>query len=99
MSMAFEFSHMIGLCPAQDVKRMVAHMNALGMPQMANAAHLFKNPKTLLAHMAQDKKNEGQNLTLILAREIGDSFVEKQADRDAVGRYLDQLSERLNHVG
>ena len=99
MSMAFEFSHMIGLCPAQDVKRMIAHMNALGMPQMADAPHLFKDPQVLLAHMAQDKKNEGQSLTLILAREIGDSFVEKQADRDAVGRYLDQLSERLGHVG
>ena len=99
MTMAFEFSQSLGLCPAQDVIRMGQHMTALGMPQAEDATHLFKDPQTLLAHMAQDKKNEGQNLTLILAREIGDSFVEKQADRAAVGTYLDALSKRLGHVG
>ena len=99
MTMAFEFSQTLGLCPAQDVIRMSAHMSALGMPQAQDAAHLFKDPRALLTHMDQDKKNEGQNLTLILAREIGDSFVEKQANRDAVGNYLDTLSKRLTHVG
>ncbi|MEP6343944.1 MAG: 3-dehydroquinate synthase [Maricaulaceae bacterium] len=99
MTMAFEFSQTLGLCPAQDVTRMAAHMSTLAMLQAQDTAHLFKDPRALLAHMNQDKKNEGQNLTLILAREIGDSFIEKHANREAVGRYLDDLSKRLTHVG
>jgi 3-dehydroquinate synthase len=99
MIMAFEFSHAIGLCPQQDVTRMDAHMKNLGMPRLPDAAHLFKDPAKILAHMGHDKKNEGPHLTLILAREIGESFVEKRADKQAVSDYLISLSKRLAHVG
>ena len=42
--------------------------------------------------MDQDKKNEGGDLTLILARAIGEAFVQKAAPRKAVLNYLTQLS-------
>ena len=99
MAMAFEFSHAQGLCTQQDVRRIDAHMKALSMPQLAHARPLFKTPETLLTHMGQDKKNEGEHLTLILARGIGESFVDKRADRKAVGEYLKSVSKRLSHVG
>ena len=69
------------------------------MPLIKDAAPLFKDPQKLLAHMGQDKKNEGAHLTLILARAIGDSFVDKRADRKAVGAYLAVIAKRLGHVG
>jgi len=99
MIMAFEFSHAQGLCSQQDATRMAAHMAAIDMPIIKDAAHLFKNPQKLLAHMGQDKKNEGDHLTLILARAIGDSFVDKRADSKAVGAYLAVVAKRLAHVG
>ena len=98
MIMAFEFSQAQGLCPMQDTARMDAHMKAMNMPRCHDVAPLFKNPNKLLMHMGQDKKNEGEHLTLILARKIGDSFVEKRANRDAVSHYLSALSKRLGHV-
>jgi len=99
MIMAFEFSHAQGLCSQQDATRMAAHMAAIDMPIINDAAHLFKDPQKLLAHMGQDKKNEGDHLTLILARAIGDSFVDKRADSKAVGAYLAVVAKRLGHVG
>ena len=44
--------------------------------------------------MAQDKKNAGDQLTLILARGIGDAFIARQADRDALSDYLHYLKAR-----
>ena len=104
MAMAFEFSQAQGLCTQQDVTRVGAHMAAIKMPQIKDVAHLFKDPGKLLTHMGQDKKNEGAHLTLILARKIGESFVDKRADRKAVSNYLKSVSERLDakrgsHVG
>ena len=99
MIMAFEFSQTQNLCSADDVERVKAHMAKLSMPQIKDVKPLFKDPQKLLAHMGQDKKNEGSNLTLILARAIGESFVDKNANRDAVYDYLLSVSKRLGHVG
>ena len=99
MIMAFEFSRAQNLCTDNDVSRVSAHMARLNMPLITDAAHLFKDPQKLLAHMGQDKKNEGAHLTLILARAIGDAFVDKRADRAAVDSYLTSVSERLANVG
>lgn len=99
MLMAFEFSAAQGLCSPEDVRRVDDHMKNLNMPRYDDVAPLFKNPAKLLAHMAQDKKNEGPHLTLILARSLGDSFIDKRADKTAVLDYLSSLSKRLGHVG
>ena len=44
--------------------------------------------------MGQDKKNEGGHLTLILPRAIGETYVEKRADRAAVLGFLTQLWDK-----
>ena len=92
MEMAFEFSYKSGLCAQDDVTQMQAHLSALDMPRLSAVPHLLTQPDALLSHMDQDKKNEGGKLALILARGIGDAFVEKQADRAAVGDYLHELA-------
>ena len=38
--------------------------------------------------MGQDKKAEGGKLTFILARELGEAFVARDVDADAVTRFL-----------
>lgn len=96
MEMAFEFSAGQGLCAAEDVARLKSHFNTLGLTSIKDVAPLFKDADKLLAHMDQDKKNEGGALTLILARAIGDAFVQKSAPREAVLNYLSHLSETVN---
>jgi len=95
MEMAFEFSTQSGLCSEEDSARVKAHFSALGLTTLSNLPHLFKSPEKLLSHMDQDKKNEHGALTLILARAIGQAFVQKSASRDDVGGYLQSLSLKL----
>ncbi len=98
MIMAFEFSAQQGFCPQSDIDQLKAHMTKLHMPRPGDIAQLFKHPDTLLGHMEQDKKNESSNLTLILARKIGDAFVETRADKQAVCNYLISTAKRLGHA-
>jgi 3-dehydroquinate synthase len=68
------------------VERAIA---AAGLP--TSLSQLAGNPfkaDALIAHMAQDKKAEGGRLTFILARDIGDAFVAKDVDPDALRRFL-----------
>jgi len=97
MEMAFEFSAALqGLCPQGDVTKVKSHFSKLGLTSIKDVAPLLTDAEKLLFHMDQDKKNEGGALTLILARAIGDAFVQKSAPRDAVLNYLTHLSETVN---
>lgn len=95
MEMAFYFAAAQGLCPLADAKRVSAHLAATGMPQINHMSHLLSDTEALMTHMGQDKKNEGQHLTLILPRHIGETFVEKRADMGAVRDFLTQLKAGL----
>ncbi len=93
MEMAFLYAASEGICPKEEAAGVSAHLNATGMPTLADAAHLLANPEALLSHMGQDKKNEGGHLTLILPRAIGETYVEKRADKLAVLRFLTHLRD------
>ena len=96
MEMAFEFSAAQRLCPAKDAGKVKAHFSKLGLTMIKDVAPLLKDADKLLAHMDQDKKNEGGALTLILARVIGEAFVQKSAPREEVLTYLKTLSDRAH---
>ncbi len=92
MEMAFEFSAAQGLCAAKEVTALKHHLKKTHLTSIADVNKLLQNPKALIAHMDQDKKNEGGALTLILARSIGDAFVQKNASRQDAYNYLKSLS-------
>ncbi len=91
MQMAFEFSVAEGLCSGQDAQRLEAHLVETGLIRISDTARWRGNVDALMNHMAQDKKNESGKLTLILARSIGDAFVEKDASTQSVRNYLRSL--------
>ncbi len=93
MEMAFRFAVEQGLCPSADADRVTAHLAATNMPRITDMSHLLTDPDALMRHMGQDKKNEGGHLTLILPRRIGETFIEKRADRESVLRFLTQLRD------
>ena len=93
MEMAFEFSAAQKLCAPEDATKVKSHFSKLGLTSINDVASLLGDPHKLLSHMDQDKKNEGGALTLILARAIGEAFVQKAAPRDAVLDYLQHLSQ------
>jgi 3-dehydroquinate synthase len=93
MALAFEFSEMIGLCPKGTSGKVMAHLQAVGLPvRIAEIAPCpdGKGPsvETLMTLMAQDKKVRRGKLTLILARGIGEAFVENAVDPAELERFL-----------
>lgn len=90
MALAFRFSAASGLCDAAVAARVSAHIEAAGLPATLAAAHVDASGAALVAHMLHDKKMEGGRLPFLLARGIGQTFLEKQVDLAAVERFLDQ---------
>ena len=88
-AIAFRFSAAQGLCSAQDAQRAETAIAAAGLPtrldQVGSGAF---DARKLVRHMAQDKKAEGGRLTFILARALGDAFVAKNVDGEAVRQFL-----------
>jgi len=88
-ALAFRFSVELGLCPGQDAERAGRAIAAAGLPtRLGDMAGPPFCADALVAHMAQDKKAEGGELTFILARRIGETFVAKGVDAAAVREFL-----------
>ena len=85
--LAFQYSARLGLCPAADAGRVEAVMAAAGLPTRLAQAGAFQ-AEALINRMAGDKKAEGGELTLVLARGVGDAFVQRGADRAGVLAFL-----------
>ncbi len=89
MALAFRFSASLGICESQDAQRAGAGIAQAGLPVRLQdvSGHPF-DAQALVRHMAQDKKAEGGKLTFILARGLGEAFVAKDVDADAVTAFL-----------
>ena len=84
--LAFRFSASLGLCPPEDADQLAAHLANIGLPtSLADAA--ISGP-ALLKWIAHDKKNDGQALTLILARGIGQAFVARDVGPARLADFL-----------
>ncbi len=73
---AFNLSVRMGLCPAQDLERVVKHFKAVGLP--TNLEGLQTDNWTaakLFAHMGKDKKVADGKITFVLTKGIGRSFL------------------------
>ncbi len=89
MAMAFRYSQALGLCSGQEAVRAEKAIFALGLE--TDVRKLSGGPyegDALLEHMMHDKKTEQGNLTLILAKGIGQSYIEKQVDADSLRAFL-----------
>ncbi|RJF93030.1 3-dehydroquinate synthase [Sphingomonas cavernae] len=90
MALAFRFSAERGLCSAQDAERASAHLAASGLPDGLKAAGVSASGEALVAHMLHDKKMAGGTLSFILARGIGESFVDKSVALADVAAFLNR---------
>jgi len=94
IALAFAHSAQLGLVSAADAQRVRAHLEAAGfVTDIRKLPGAPYDPATLLALMAGDKKAEAGKLTLILARGIGQAFVQKAADAEKLRAFLTQESK------
>ena len=92
MVLAHRFSHHLGHCNGQDVARVVAHLEAVGLPTDISAIDGFRPTLDQLVNaMKQDKKVSRGALTFILTRGIGQSFIAKDVPEEALRQFLATL--------
>jgi len=88
-TLAFETSQRLGLCSQEAPSRVRAHFREMGMRvDLSDIAGDLPDADGLLGLMAQDKKVRAGEITFILARDIGDSFVASGVDLDVVRSVL-----------
>ena len=88
MVLAFRFSAERGLCLVEDAERVAAHLASVGLPVRPEIG----TPAALVAHMAQDKKKSGGRVPFILARGVGEAFVDQSVELAEVEAFLSRAS-------
>lgn len=90
-ALAFELSQKMGLCPQEDPSRVRAHLVAMGMKKdLSDIAGDLPDADGLITLMGQDKKVSDGKIAFILARGIGDAFVERNVDMAVVKTVLEE---------
>ncbi len=88
MALAFRLSLARGLCPAPDADRVRSHLASVGLPTAVRPTTCASGA-ILAAHMAHDKKREGGDVPLLLARGIGQTFLARGVPLADVAAFLD----------
>lgn len=87
--LAFELSQKLGLCSQEAPSRVRQHLTMMGMKKdLSDITGNLPDADGLIALMGQDKKVTDGKIAFILARAIGEAFVEKNVDMDAVKAVL-----------
>ena len=90
LGLAFAYSGHRGLCSRADADRVRDHLETVGLPHGATSLAV-KNWEAdrLIARMRDDKKNQDGRITLILARGIGDAYIDRETDETDLTRFLE----------
>jgi 3-dehydroquinate synthase len=95
MVLAFAFSARRGLLPAADVERVAQHLADIGLPtEISSIPGKAPTADQLIDLMGQDKKVRRGNLSLILARGIGASFVASDVQASEIRAFLEEQLSR-----
>ena len=84
MALALRFSAERGLCADEEAERVVRHLDSVGLPTRLEIG----TPAALVAHIKADKKATGGRVPFILARGIGQAFVDGSVELDEVEAFL-----------
>ena len=90
MALAFRFSSEVGVCPAADTDRVVAHLADAGLPVRLTGVGLARHGEKLVEWIRRDKKNSAGKVTLVLANGIGRTFLDRSVDERRLTAFLDR---------
>jgi 3-dehydroquinate synthase len=93
-ALAFELSQKLGICSQEAPSRVREHLAAMGMKKdLSDIGGDLPDADGLIALMGQDKKVTDGKIAFILARSIGEAFVEKNVDMAVVKTVLEEALE------
>jgi 3-dehydroquinate synthase len=90
--LAFDLSAERGLCSAAAALRVRDHFQSVGLPVSLAEVGLRGRGGRLAAHMQHDKKRAGGRTPFILARGIGETFVDDSIELPDVIAFLDRAT-------
>jgi 3-dehydroquinate synthase len=93
MALAFRYSVRLGLCAAEDARRVSQLLKRAGLPTTLSDAGVTANGVLLVDYMRHDKKMSGGTLPFLLARGIGKTFLSKDVTLDDVAAFLDDEAQ------
>lgn len=89
MVMAFDLSHRLGLCDFEDLERVEAHLQSVGLPTRASQVEgLETKVDDLLAVMRRDKKVLGGRMVFVVVGGIGGAYLKDDVPEDMVRAVL-----------
>ena len=88
--LAFAFSVERGLCPPAEAERVRAHLSNIGLPVALGEAGIEASGGRLVEHMKLDKKKQAGRHPFILAKGIGEAFLDKSVELEDVAAFLDR---------
>jgi shikimate kinase/3-dehydroquinate synthase len=89
MCLAFRLSEELGLSPKGTAERVTRHLKTVGLPVHINDIPGGKaDAGELMRLMGQDKKVRQGRLTFILVRDIGQAFITRDVEPEAVQVFL-----------
>ena len=89
-ALAFRFSSEIGLCPAADTDRVIAHLADAALPVRLEDVGLSKRGATLVEWIRRDKKNSTGRVALVLVHGIGRAFLDRSVDERRLAAFLER---------
>lgn len=87
MVLAFDLSHRLGLCPAEEAARVCAHLKGVGLSVSPDPKRAW-DVERLLGHMGRDKKVKDGRITFVLARGIGRAHLQDDVPEQVVRETL-----------
>ncbi len=88
--LAFKLSNRLGICPTQEVDRVVKHFNSVGLPtDLLKFDSIVWDKEKIFARMKLDKKVSAGQILFILANQIGDTFISDVASESDVKAILE----------
>ena len=89
-ALAYAFSAERGLCDPADAARVAAHLRHVGLSASRADTGLSTTGAALTEHMRHDKKASGGTLPFILARGIGQAYLDHTVNLADVAAFLDR---------
>ena len=88
--LAFKLSNRLGICPRQEVDRVVKHFNSVGLPtNLLKFDTIGWDKDKIFSRMKLDKKVSAGKIVFILPNQIGDTFISDVASESDVKTVLD----------
>ncbi|EJF74627.1 3-dehydroquinate synthase [Bartonella alsatica] len=96
MILAHQFSAQLNLIDPALTNRIETHLKTVGLPtKLKDIPGKLPDATTLMTYIAQDKKVSQNNLTFVLTRGLGQSFIAKNVSPNSVLTFLEQKLTKI----